>query len=236
MGTWWQAVDVYIALTEFCRRKFIEGGLPAEKIVVKPNFITTDPGVGGGRGEYGVFVGRLAPHQGLETLLKAWKTLGGKVPLKVVGDGPMTATVQGSEAKDAGIEWLGRRSAQEVYSLIGEAMFLVFPSEWYENLRPGRNRGLCQGHAGDRFPPRHDGRVGGPRSHRAALRAGRRRRSGVEDPATAGRPAGAGAVSPGRSPRIRAEIYRRVQLLRPDGHLRTGPHSARGGVKISAPR
>ena len=28
----------------------------------------------------------------------------------------------------------GRRSAQEVYSLIGEAMFLVFPSECYENL------------------------------------------------------------------------------------------------------
>ena len=134
MGTWWEAVDVYIALAEFCRRKFIEGGLPAEKIVVKPNFIATDPGVGGGRGGYGVFVGRLAPEKGLETLLKAWKILGGKVPLKVVGDGPMTATVEGSEAKDAGIEWLGHRSAQEVYSLIGEAMFLVFPSEWYENL------------------------------------------------------------------------------------------------------
>ena len=134
MGTWWEAVDVYIALAEFCRRKFIEGGLPAEKIVVKPNFIATDPGVGGGRGGYGVFVGRLSPEKGLETLLKAWKTLGGKVPLKVVGDGPMTATVQGSEAKDAGIEWLGHRSAQEVYSLIGEAMFLVFPSECYENL------------------------------------------------------------------------------------------------------
>ena len=43
----------------------------------------------------------------------------------------MTATVEGSEAKDAGIEWLGHRSAQEVYSLIGEAMFLVFPFEWY---------------------------------------------------------------------------------------------------------
>ena len=42
--------------------------LPAEKIVVKPNFIATDPGVGGGRGGYGVFVGRLAPGEGLETL------------------------------------------------------------------------------------------------------------------------------------------------------------------------
>lgn len=134
MGTWWEAVDVYIALTEFCRRKFVEGGLPAEKIVVKPNFIATDPGVGGGRGGYSVFVGRLASEKGLETLLKAWKALDGKVPLKVVGDGPMAAAVQGSEAKDAGVDWLGHRSAQEVYSLIGEAMFLVFPSECYETF------------------------------------------------------------------------------------------------------
>ena len=45
IGTWTNNVDVYIALTEFGRRKFIDGGIPAERIVVKPNF-TEDPGSG----------------------------------------------------------------------------------------------------------------------------------------------------------------------------------------------
>jgi hypothetical protein len=38
LGTRRDAVDVYIALCEFSRRKFIEAGLPANKIAVKPNF------------------------------------------------------------------------------------------------------------------------------------------------------------------------------------------------------
>src|SRR5436190_17345829 len=36
LGTWHQAVDTYIALTETSRRKFVEGGLPVDKVVVKP--------------------------------------------------------------------------------------------------------------------------------------------------------------------------------------------------------
>jgi len=41
--TWQDEVDIYIALTEFSRQKFIEGGLPPEKIVVKANFVSHDP-------------------------------------------------------------------------------------------------------------------------------------------------------------------------------------------------
>ena len=35
--TWVEAVDHYIALTEFARNKFVENGIPAEKITVKAN-------------------------------------------------------------------------------------------------------------------------------------------------------------------------------------------------------
>src|SRR5260370_40046999 len=45
LSTWREAVDVYIALTQFSRQKFIEGGLPAQKLVVKPNFVYPDPRV-----------------------------------------------------------------------------------------------------------------------------------------------------------------------------------------------
>jgi glycosyltransferase involved in cell wall biosynthesis len=134
LGTWRTGVDAYIALTRFSREKFIQGGLPPDKIVVKPNFVHPDPAAGQGRGGYGVFVGRLSPEKGLPTLLKAWKSLGGGVPLKVVGDGPLAAAVQEAVAGGSAIEWLGRRPIQEVYSLIGEAMFLVLPSQCYETF------------------------------------------------------------------------------------------------------
>ena len=39
LGTYRNKVARYIALNEFCRGKFIEGGLPAERVVVKPNFV-----------------------------------------------------------------------------------------------------------------------------------------------------------------------------------------------------
>jgi hypothetical protein len=59
--TWSEAVSAYIALSEFARAKFIEGGLPAEKIFVKPNYLQTAPGPGEGKGNYALFVGRLTP-------------------------------------------------------------------------------------------------------------------------------------------------------------------------------
>ena len=57
--TWTTMVDVYIALTEFAQQKFIQGGLPGEKMVVKPNFVYPEPKSGQGQGGYALFVGRL---------------------------------------------------------------------------------------------------------------------------------------------------------------------------------
>lgn len=106
----WDLVDRYIALTDFARRKFLEAGLPPEKVVVKPNFVHPDPGPGEGRGGYALFVGRLSPEKGVGTLLKAWKRLGGKVPLKIVGDGPIAGEVRRAAERLSGVEWLGRKA------------------------------------------------------------------------------------------------------------------------------
>lgn len=133
LGTW-NLVDRFIALTEFARQKFIEAGFPPEKIAVKPNFVHPDPGPGEGRGGYGLFVGRLSPEKGLGTLLRAWERLGGRVPLKIVGDGPLAPEVQEAQKRIPGVEWLGRKAPEEVYPLMGEAAFLVFASEWYETF------------------------------------------------------------------------------------------------------
>ncbi|HKV45914.1 MAG TPA: glycosyltransferase family 4 protein [bacterium] len=129
--TWSDKVDVFIALTEFARSKFIQGGLPARKIVIKPNFVRRDPGLGTGGGRYALFVGRLVAVKGLATLLAAGERLQGQIPLKIVGDGPL-AGAAGRRA--AGVEWLGACSHERVLALMKDAWVLIFPSLYYENF------------------------------------------------------------------------------------------------------
>ncbi|RTH96480.1 glycosyl transferase family 1, partial [Thermus scotoductus] len=81
-----------------------------------------------------LYVGRLSPEKGVRTLLRAWERLGGKVPLKIVGDGPLAEEVRGAAGRLPGVEWLGRKAQEEVYALMGDAAFLVFPSESYETF------------------------------------------------------------------------------------------------------
>lgn len=131
LGTWRRMVDVYIALTEFGRGKFVEGGLPADRIMVKPNFVLSDPGPGR-PGGYALFVGRLSPEKGIATLIDAWRKLGPRIALKVVGDGPLRASVEAAAGEIEGIEYLGWQPGDGVMDLMGRAEFLVLPSLWYE--------------------------------------------------------------------------------------------------------
>lgn len=132
--TWTRQVDTYIALTEFARQKLIQGGIPADKVVVKPNFVNPDPGYGEGKGGYALFVGRLSAEKGIDLLLSAWEQLGDKIPLKIVGDGPLADRVAAAVHTTPGVSWLGRKPMEEVYALMKDAAFLVFPSRWYEGL------------------------------------------------------------------------------------------------------
>jgi glycosyltransferase involved in cell wall biosynthesis len=131
LGTWTRDVDAYIALSEFARDRFVEGGLPKEKVFVRPNYLSHDPGGGGHRGGFALFVGRLSAEKGIGTLMRAWAELDGRVPLKVAGSGPLEPLVQ---AGIPGVAWLGPRSREEVIQLMKDAAILVFPSECYENF------------------------------------------------------------------------------------------------------
>lgn len=134
LRTWADKVDIYIALTEFARQKFIEGGLPEGKVIVKPNFLDPDPGMGEGQGGYALFVGRLSKEKGVDTMLAAWEQLNEKIPLKVVGDGPLAGRVAEANKKLKGVEWLGRQPGERVQVLMKEARALVLPSECYEGF------------------------------------------------------------------------------------------------------
>ncbi len=128
-GTWNTKIDAYVALTTFSKNKFIEGGLPASRIHIKPGFVE-DPGCGDGAGGYALFLGRLAEEKGVDILCRAWSQLGGAIPLKVAGDGPLQSSLQGLP----GVEHLGQCAASRVLELLKQAAFLVVPSLWYEGF------------------------------------------------------------------------------------------------------
>ncbi len=135
MRTWQRLVARYLVPTDFARSRLtsVAGGLPPELVVVRPNFVDPDPGAGDHRGGYLLYVGRLVPQKGLETLLRAAERYrGGR--LMIVGDGPLANLVQDATRHSTHIQWLGQRSAAEVRELMGAATALLFPSEWYETF------------------------------------------------------------------------------------------------------
>jgi glycosyltransferase involved in cell wall biosynthesis len=134
-GTWRDSVDRFIALNRFSRDRFVRWGLPAEKILVKSNFLF-DPGSSVTervRAPRFLFVGRFSREKGLETLLAAKVRVPGMV-LHLVGDGPLAPMVREAAARDASIKWHGRLDQAGVYKNLRESEALIFPSECYENF------------------------------------------------------------------------------------------------------
>src|SRR5690606_20923110 len=79
-------------------------------------------------------VGRLSPEKGIGDLLEAWGVVGPRLPLKIVGDGPLRAEVVAAAESNASIEWLGPRSREDVLRLMGRARVVVVPSRCYETF------------------------------------------------------------------------------------------------------
>lgn len=142
--TWDRDVDAFVALTAFGRERFVAGGLPADRLLVKPNF-APDPGDPGDqatestpRGRFGqgpfLFVGRLAEEKGLRTLLAAWRLLDTDVALRIVGAGPLAAEVEAAAADLSGVTFVGPLSREEVQAEMRSARALIFPSLWYEGM------------------------------------------------------------------------------------------------------
>lgn len=134
LGTWDKKVATYIALTNFAKNKFIQGGLPPEKIEVKSNFISPDPGIKEAA-IYSLFVGRLSEEKGIETLLFAWKKFP-TIPLKIVGTGPLFEKIQNliKSSDLQHVELLGYKESNEVVRLIQKAFLLINPTICYEGM------------------------------------------------------------------------------------------------------
>lgn len=131
-GTWHRDVDRFVALSQFSRKQFVDGGLPEHKIVTKANSVD-DPGERRdppSASRTVLFVGRLSAEKGVRDLLEAWAERERDLELLIVGTGPLEAELR--RTAPAGVVFAGKLSHDEVTSLMLSSRALVFPSTWYE--------------------------------------------------------------------------------------------------------
>jgi glycosyltransferase involved in cell wall biosynthesis len=130
IGTYNRKVDKLVALSNFAKSKFIEGGIDGERIVVNGNF-GEDLGrlsVQSKERRGGLFVGRLSEEKGIMDLIRVWNRI--DYPLNVIGDGPLELSARNEAGPN--VKFLGRRSHAEIAEAMSKAAFLVVPSNWYE--------------------------------------------------------------------------------------------------------
>ncbi|MEK0436015.1 MAG: hypothetical protein RL369_2064, partial [Pseudomonadota bacterium] len=143
LGTWRHRVRRYIVLNQMCREIFIRGGLPPEKLCIKPNFVDAstlpvETSVAPGKHtprrvepkrSGGVFIGRLSPEKGLLTLAQAIRQRP-VTRIAVCGSGPLQAMVEQSE----GLDYIGFQQGAKLRERISQAEFLVMPSTGIESF------------------------------------------------------------------------------------------------------
>jgi glycosyltransferase involved in cell wall biosynthesis len=133
LGSYERCVGRFIVPSRFYLEKLVEWGKPRELFRHVPNFVD----VGRHRPEYSpgstfLYVGRLSPEKGLETLVRATAESGSELGL--VGMGPQMAALQALAAKlEARVTFYGYLRGDALQDAIRSARAVVLPSEWYEN-------------------------------------------------------------------------------------------------------
>ncbi len=131
-------VDRFIAVSNFQRQKLVDLGLPADRLRTLYNFTERSREPPQGTGDYFLFVGRLQPGKGLQTLFEAFARMPSDAPpLKVAGSCENSRYWR-SVAQEAGIadrvEWLGHVSPDLLADLYRGCVALINPSQLNETF------------------------------------------------------------------------------------------------------
>jgi glycosyltransferase involved in cell wall biosynthesis len=129
-------VDRFIAVSDFQRRKLIELGVEADRVVTIHNFIDAT-GIARNRapGAHFLYFGRIERIKGLWTLVDAAKLVP-EVPLLIAGTGSGAAALR-AYVRERGLEhvrFLGFVQGEALARLIRESICTITPSLWYETF------------------------------------------------------------------------------------------------------
>lgn len=128
-GSWDQGVSRYIVLNQSCRDLFIAGGLPPDRLRIKPNFVDASGVPDWTTRAGGVFIGRLSSEKGLSTLIQALQSLPG-MSIDVYGKGPMQSVVEHAP----GLRYCGFLSSAALRERMRQSAYLVMPSTGMESF------------------------------------------------------------------------------------------------------
>ena len=121
-------IDSMICCSEFMKTKMDSNPLFAKKTEVIHNFIDKVEWEDIQKKDYVLYFGRFSEEKGIGTLLKVCKELP-DIQFVFAGTGPLESKV--NESKN--IKNVGFQTGKTLETLIREARFSIYPSEWYEN-------------------------------------------------------------------------------------------------------
>lgn len=137
---WLEAVDAWVCVSEFMRGKFIEGGIPRDRVFALPHAweASLEPSVPGDGGHY-LFLGRLVEVKGVAVLLRAWERIAaalgeGAPDLWIGGEGPLEGEVRAAAARCPRVRFLGLVSGRAKEEALRGCRAVIVPSVWWEPL------------------------------------------------------------------------------------------------------
>lgn len=132
LGLYERFVDLFLCPSQYIAQELCSAGFPTEKIRVIPFGIDPAPI----RPEYGhkgyvLFVGRLMPVKGVETLIAAARLLP-QVPFRIVGSGPQEPVLRRQAEGLGNVTFAGYRSGAALDEEYAGALALAVPSRMRE--------------------------------------------------------------------------------------------------------
>jgi glycosyltransferase involved in cell wall biosynthesis len=133
-----EKIQFFVVPSLFTIEKLKIYGLPSSKIAHIPTFfnfqsipeapeISYEP--------FALYIGRIEPEKGLLTMVKAFESTG--FNLKIIGfstSGYDDELKNYLKDKNESVEFLGRKSFNEIQDYLRKCAFTIVPSEWYDNF------------------------------------------------------------------------------------------------------
>ena len=130
---WYDEIDLYICPSEFYRQKLEQAYFTKSKIVCMRNPLPLDTEYSLNDRDLGyvLYLGRLSPEKGVQTLIDA--AIDANVELRILGTGPIERQLKDRASGKKNIHFEGFKQGKELTDYIKNARCVVLPSEWYEN-------------------------------------------------------------------------------------------------------
>jgi glycosyltransferase involved in cell wall biosynthesis len=133
-------ISQWIAISNFMQEKFIEAGVPKDRIVTIPHSWDPLPECPAHRDNgFYLFLGRLITAKGVTVLFSAWRILreqlGERCPkLVICGEGPLSQEISRMALDSPAIEFCGQVDGKKKFDLIQGCRAMIAPSLWWEPL------------------------------------------------------------------------------------------------------